>query len=283
MFSQVQKRSLHTTTQLLARQKRGPLQIRPPITPTVKNFEVSPDHPLWQFFHDKKYLRTYEDIDSAGRPWTVPELRRKSFDDLHSLWYSCLKERNVLAREIQVLLPETGQPDQQFLAASDRVRETMWRIRHVLSERAHAQDAAREIAETEEESLVEEFKEFYLEATADEEAEAEEALRRFSLALYGIPEAVEETVVNKNFLKGIKVIANLKVERFGKEHDSFDEIFPITDAVEAFTIFAAESNKTEVSKALDDIKTLRESNERTAFDEYSDAKKVQILVDKFYE
>lgn len=32
-----------------------------------------------------------------GRPWAIQELREKSWDDLHKLWWVCVKERNRIS------------------------------------------------------------------------------------------------------------------------------------------------------------------------------------------
>lgn len=56
------------------------------------------NHGLWGFFPAPgTLLATPEETESYGRAWTVEELRKKSWEDLHSLWWVCCRERNMLA------------------------------------------------------------------------------------------------------------------------------------------------------------------------------------------
>lgn len=87
---------------------------------------------LEQFFETgQKWVWT--DKLTTGRAWTPELLRNKSFDDLHTLWYSCLVERNKLhsqkteAARFQMYYP--------FKTRMHQVAMTMARIKTVLWER----------------------------------------------------------------------------------------------------------------------------------------------------
>lgn len=64
-------------------------------TPKVK---VDPNHGLYAFFEGPdKLVRTPAEDREHGRAWTVEELRRKDWDDLHKLWWVCCRERNKIS------------------------------------------------------------------------------------------------------------------------------------------------------------------------------------------
>jgi large subunit ribosomal protein L47 len=46
-----------------------------------------------------------------GRSWKAEELRLKSNEDLHKLWYICVKEKNLLLAD-QILTKKTQKKDQ---------------------------------------------------------------------------------------------------------------------------------------------------------------------------
>ncbi|EMR69743.1 putative 50s ribosomal protein l4 protein [Eutypa lata UCREL1] len=112
--------------------------------------EVDPNHGLWQFFYAKdKPLLTPDEDAEHGRAWTVEELRHKSWEDLHRLWWVCVKEQNRIAthrREKQTLKLQTGVEETAERLAE--VRKTMKAIKHALTERFYLWEDARTLAES---------------------------------------------------------------------------------------------------------------------------------------
>jgi large subunit ribosomal protein L47 len=69
----------------------------------------------------------------AGRAWLARELRAKSWDDLHALWFVLLKERSRLASErAAARARKEAMRDPTRLT---KVRKSMGRIKAVLGER----------------------------------------------------------------------------------------------------------------------------------------------------
>lgn len=87
-----------------------------------------------EFFDDKKNWG--ENEVKHGRSWLLPELRIKSNEDLHKLWFILLKEKNML------LTVEEEAKDQHRLFPSaeriDKVKISMQNLETVVKERNRA-------------------------------------------------------------------------------------------------------------------------------------------------
>ncbi|XP_021722149.1 39S ribosomal protein L47, mitochondrial-like [Chenopodium quinoa] len=101
-------------------------------------------NPLEQFF---EVDRSTDDDKRVvyGRGWKASELRLKSWDDLHKLWYVLLKERNMLMTQRQMLNAQNLRfPNPERIS---KVKKSMCRIKHVLTERAIEDPDPRRSAE----------------------------------------------------------------------------------------------------------------------------------------
>ncbi|KAI9284502.1 mitochondrial 39-S ribosomal protein L47 (MRP-L47)-domain-containing protein [Umbelopsis sp. AD052] len=101
---------------------------------------------LQQFFENGASL---PEQSWTGRSWKASELRLKSFDDLHKLWYVLLKERNVLATQREEAR-RLG-IDKSTWTNAGRVRKckkSMARIKFVLNERQLAYEEAARLVKT---------------------------------------------------------------------------------------------------------------------------------------
>ena len=91
-------------------------------------------------------------VISSGRSWSVEELRHKSWEDLHALWYTCCKERNVLSTQnYERNRLKAGYGEAEIMDRDRAVRMTQRAIKHALTERYYAFEDARRIAAADEE------------------------------------------------------------------------------------------------------------------------------------
>ncbi|KXH65033.1 hypothetical protein CNYM01_11945 [Colletotrichum nymphaeae SA-01] len=132
---------------------REPLSVSWETLPKPSNYKrevpTDPNHGLWDFFYGKnKLLNTPKEDQSHGRAWTVEELRKKNWEDLHSLWYVCLKERNRIATtSLERERRKVGFGGFEANSRDETVVTTMKAIKHVLTERFYLWEDARRLAE----------------------------------------------------------------------------------------------------------------------------------------
>ncbi|CAI5755884.1 unnamed protein product [Candida verbasci] len=264
MVNIILNRSISSSSCLLARSLKfkdlSKIKLREPILPTINNFEVSPDHPLWQFFpqgsNTTTPIRQSEDLDLDSRGWTSAELRRKSFEDLHKIWYLCLKERNILAREVRTG-ESIGMMDfSRFNSIDIKLIKTQKRIKQVLLERQIAYERSQIDFTEEKTKYLQEFRESFLNCEEGEFEEQYEKLIRLQYAFFGIPPELKvenlDEDITINFINGLEYVSNLKLERYLKNNDVEFEM-PLNGPMEQlpFLLF-------DVEEAINQVKTLRE-------------------------
>ncbi|THU87038.1 MRP-L47-domain-containing protein [Dendrothele bispora CBS 962.96] len=139
-----------------------------PITLTKEGNRVliREDHGLYGFFRKRTPVKDevlegesryetlggslYSERAQSGRSWKASELRLKSFNDLHTLWYVLLRERNVLAtQEEEVRRLGVLKMLNSFSYKKRQCRKSMARIKAVINERRLAFEGALQLAEKE--------------------------------------------------------------------------------------------------------------------------------------
>ncbi|KAL4797060.1 mitochondrial 39-S ribosomal protein L47 (MRP-L47)-domain-containing protein [Aspergillus venezuelensis] len=119
-----------------------------PVSPEdMKKRQATPKHGLWAFFpKDRTALSTPEYDSAHGRSWSIQELREKSWEDLHSLWWVCLKERNRIATSnLERSRLKAGYGEWEAQKRTSTIRVTQKAIKHVLRERWYAWEDAQKL------------------------------------------------------------------------------------------------------------------------------------------
>ncbi|KAF9893837.1 54S ribosomal protein L4 mitochondrial [Aspergillus nanangensis] len=115
----------------------------------VEKRDPNPNHGLWGFFpKNHQPLSTPEYDNAHGRSWSIQELREKSWDDLHALWWVCVKERNRIATSnLERQRLKAGYGEWESTERERVVRVTQNSIKHVLRERWYAWEDAKKMYE----------------------------------------------------------------------------------------------------------------------------------------
>ncbi|PNS18710.1 hypothetical protein CAC42_5249 [Sphaceloma murrayae] len=124
---------------------------QPVLDPAERSrIDVDPEHGLYKFFRSPDRSMSQPDqIGEHGRAWTVQELRKKGWEDLHALWWTCVYERNLISTEEEERRrTAAGYGQLEAEVRDEQVKLTMQRIRHTLTERWYTWQNAREIAKT---------------------------------------------------------------------------------------------------------------------------------------
>ncbi|KAL2872349.1 mitochondrial 54S ribosomal protein uL29m [Aspergillus lucknowensis] len=119
-----------------------------PVPPEkLEKREATPDHGLWGFFpQDRSALSTPTYDAGHGRSWSIQELREKSWEDLHCLWWVCVKERNRLATSnLERKRLKAGYGEWEAQQRARVIRVTQNGIKHVLRERWYAWEDAKKL------------------------------------------------------------------------------------------------------------------------------------------
>lgn len=115
----------------------------------------------------------------------MEELRGKSWEDLHSLWWVCVRERNVLATEGREReRVEAGYGEAEAVGRELCVRKTQRAIKQVLTERYYSWQEAQQVAQDD--------PEINLNAVGDQ-------------PIYNPMEYTEEEVLEENMAEGAVV------------------------------------------------------------------------------